>query len=317
MIPKISVAIPAYKKKYLQEAILSILNQSFKDFELIIVNDASPEYLDEIVNSFSDERIRYYKNEINLGAESVVKNWNKCLEYANGEYFVLAADDDYYETDFLKELYNLAKENPDVDLFHCRVRTVDEEGKLLSVTQIAAPYESIFDLMYHRIVFSRLSYVGDFMCRTSSLRAIGGFVNFPYAWSSDVATWFTLARTNGVAYSSKVLFNYRYSNQNITNSNLPFEKFRATYEFNEWMREFIEQLNPSSNIDTEIKELVKVYLPNFIQSSYLNALISGKSNIIIKEFRIIFNWLRLKKTYKLSIKFLCLALLKVIKNANA
>ena len=62
---KFSITIPAYKRTYLQECIDSILGQTYTDFELIIVNDASPEDLDSIVNSFSDSRIRYYKNEKN------------------------------------------------------------------------------------------------------------------------------------------------------------------------------------------------------------------------------------------------------------
>ena len=63
---KFSITIPAYKRSYLKEAIDSCLAQTYKDFELIIVNDASPEDLDSIVNSYSDNRIRYYKNETNI-----------------------------------------------------------------------------------------------------------------------------------------------------------------------------------------------------------------------------------------------------------
>lgn len=57
---KFSITIPAYKAKFLKECIDSILSQTYNDFELIIVNDASPEYLDSIINGYSDSRIRYY-----------------------------------------------------------------------------------------------------------------------------------------------------------------------------------------------------------------------------------------------------------------
>ena len=68
---KYSFVLPAYKARFFREAIDSILAQTYKDFELIIVNDASPEDLDSIVNSYDDSRIRYYVNERIL----VEKTW--------------------------------------------------------------------------------------------------------------------------------------------------------------------------------------------------------------------------------------------------
>ncbi len=81
---KFSVTVPAYKAQFLAECIDSILAQTYKNLELIIVNDASPQDLDSIVSKYDDPRIRYYKNEVGFGAEHVVGNWNKCLEYAIG-----------------------------------------------------------------------------------------------------------------------------------------------------------------------------------------------------------------------------------------
>ena len=68
---KYSFVLPAYKARFFREAIESILNQTYSEFELIIVNDASPEDLDSIVNSYSDERIRYYRNKENIGGRDI------------------------------------------------------------------------------------------------------------------------------------------------------------------------------------------------------------------------------------------------------
>ena len=85
---KFTIAIPAYKKEYLEEAIRSVMAQSFADFELLILDDDSPNDLQSIVCKFNDKRIRYYRNERNVGALNVVKNWNKCLDLAEGEYII-------------------------------------------------------------------------------------------------------------------------------------------------------------------------------------------------------------------------------------
>ena len=68
---KFSITIPAYKQKFLAEAIDSCLTQTYKDFELIIVNDHSPENLDAVVSQYDNPRIRYYVNEKNCGAVEV------------------------------------------------------------------------------------------------------------------------------------------------------------------------------------------------------------------------------------------------------
>lgn len=60
---KFSIIVPAFKKQFLKECIDSILAQSYDNFEVIIINDHSPQDLDVIINNYKDERIRYYKNE--------------------------------------------------------------------------------------------------------------------------------------------------------------------------------------------------------------------------------------------------------------
>lgn len=101
--PKYTFILPAYKKKYLKNAIDSILAQSFGNFELIIVNDASPEDIDSVINQYSDCRIQYHRNKTNIGGVNLVKQWNHCLSFATGEFVILATDDDEYAPDYLEK----------------------------------------------------------------------------------------------------------------------------------------------------------------------------------------------------------------------
>lgn len=87
---KFSVAIPAYKRRYLYEAITSVLSQTYQEFELIIVDDCSPEDIKSVVDQLTDGRIRYYRNERNCGAENVVDNWNICLNYCRDCWEILS-----------------------------------------------------------------------------------------------------------------------------------------------------------------------------------------------------------------------------------
>lgn len=72
--PRFSFVLPVFKAKYLSESIDSILNQTMSDFELIIVNDQSPDDIDSIVFSFNDSRIQYDINEKNIGGTDLILN---------------------------------------------------------------------------------------------------------------------------------------------------------------------------------------------------------------------------------------------------
>lgn len=98
--PRVSVCIPTYLgAAHLAATIESVLAQRFVDFELIIVNDNSPDETDQVVSNYNDPRIRYLKNSHNLGPEG---NWNRCLEEARGEFFKLLPQDDLIYPDTLQ-----------------------------------------------------------------------------------------------------------------------------------------------------------------------------------------------------------------------
>ena len=89
-----SIAIPAFKAAYFGQTLSSILSQSFQDFEIIVVDDASPENLKQICDKYNDPRLKYYRNESNCGAINVVDNWNIALNYCSGDYIICMGDDD-------------------------------------------------------------------------------------------------------------------------------------------------------------------------------------------------------------------------------
>ena len=91
-MPRISVIMPAYNaEKYIREAIDSILAQTYTDFEFIIIDDASTDATASIVESYSDERIRFFRNEHNMG---VANTLNRGLDLAVGEYIARMDSDD-------------------------------------------------------------------------------------------------------------------------------------------------------------------------------------------------------------------------------
>lgn len=301
----ISVGLPAYKALFLKEAINSVLNQTYKNFELIIVNDASPENIDEIVNFFDDSRIRYYKNDTNFGKISIVRNWNRCLELSKGEYFVLFSDDDVYEPGFLEEMVLLAKKYKDKDLFHCRVRQIDKYGKTLDYSATCPEFEDIIDFIWHRIKGYRLQYVTDFFCRTNAIKIIGGFVDMPLAWGSDDLTWYLLAKEKGVVYSPKVLCNWRYSDINISSIGDITKRIEALNTYYSFLQTFMQDIISIREEDYLSKDIIRS-IPIRKNKSIENLTRTNMKNISF------FQLLIYKKKYNISFYMILKILLQRI-----
>lgn len=114
--PKVSVLMLTYERaNVLSEAVDSILNQTYKDFELVIVNDGSTDNTDEVVENYAkkDKRIRYYKNRENKG---IPFSRNRALSLSRGEYVMFMDDDDFsYPTRLEKQVMYLEKRK-DIDV---------------------------------------------------------------------------------------------------------------------------------------------------------------------------------------------------------
>jgi glycosyltransferase involved in cell wall biosynthesis len=124
--PLLSVGLFVYNgERFLKEAIDSILNQTFTDFELLISDNASTDRTGEIAEASAkrDERIRYYRSERNMGA-----GWNarRVYELATGKYFRWATADDLLEPDLLRRCVEILDGDPGCVLAHPRTKEVDE-----------------------------------------------------------------------------------------------------------------------------------------------------------------------------------------------
>ena len=112
--PLVSVIIPAYKNaEFLSDAINSVLKQTYSHFELIIVNDASPDNTDEVVKTFYDPRIKYILHEKNKGLSAAR---NTGIRNSTGDYIALLDGDDYFHPDKLKAHVKFLKRHPDIDV---------------------------------------------------------------------------------------------------------------------------------------------------------------------------------------------------------
>jgi glycosyltransferase involved in cell wall biosynthesis len=127
--PMGSVCIPTYNRVgLLRQAITSVLEQRFQDFEIIIYDNASTDGTPEVVRSFSDERVRYFRNPQNLGHR---ENWRRCFRAAVGSYLAPLPDDDVMLPENLSRKVEFLRHNPQVGLVHSKYHVIDQDGQIL------------------------------------------------------------------------------------------------------------------------------------------------------------------------------------------
>ena len=253
---KFSIGIPVYKAKFFHTCIESVLAQTYRDFELIILNDSSPEDIDGIVNSFQDTRICYHKNDTNVGAVDIVKNWNKLVELAQGDYFMCMGDDDMLAPNCLEEYIRLINSYPECNVYHARTLMVDSAGEVCDIQQDRPDRETVLATLWEATFHSRLQFVGDFLYRTTALRAAGGYYYLPLAWESDYITPYMVAGENGIVNGHKPTFVYRQNPLSITSSASTIAKMDATQQYINWLDAFLKCVHEAGPEDKYYKKLL-------------------------------------------------------------
>ncbi|HNS39232.1 MAG TPA: glycosyltransferase family 2 protein [Promineifilum sp.] len=133
ILPRVTIGLPIYNgQNYMVETLESILSQTFADFELIISDNASTDETQAICREYAarDSRIRYFRNEINIGAS---ENYNRTFQLGRGVYFKWAAHDDVLAPTYLERCVEALEHDPDVVLAYAWAQEIDSKGDVVGV----------------------------------------------------------------------------------------------------------------------------------------------------------------------------------------
>lgn len=259
-----TVAIPAFKGKFLHEAIASVLDQTYEDFELVIVDDCSPDNLSAIVSAFRNPGIRYYCNERNCGAEHVVDNWNRCLSYAHGDYLICMGDDDRMLPNCLADLANIINKYPNLDIYYSRTQLIDESSVVIKTFEKRPEWESVYEMIWNRWHGGSM-FIGDYCYRTAGLRKRGGFYKLPFAWGSDAISAYEAGRNGGIANTADPGFQYRINRLSISSHSGNVEgKVNALLLERGWFESFFAK-KPTNERDQQLlNDLQLMFRSHFV-----------------------------------------------------
>ncbi|MGV3761301.1 glycosyltransferase family 2 protein [Parapedobacter sp.] len=305
-MPKFSVCIPAYKGRFLSECIQSVLGQSYADFEVIVLNDCSPEPVEEMVRSFSDTRIRYYENERNIGAVRLTDNWNRCIALAEGEFVMIMGDDDRLDPGYLEEFTALMIHYPGLDVYHCRSLIIDDEGNALQLTPAGPSFERVCDHIWHRLNQWRSQFISDFVYRRDALRSMGGCYALPLAWGSDDITAYIACAQRGMAHTNRPVFHYRSNSLSITSTGNDLEKMHANLRYAAWLRDFLAIHTPHETEQVVYHTLLRQQDRLMLQRKRYTMALSMRTHRVSRFWM----WYRHRKQFGLRLSDIILAAVK-------
>jgi len=172
--PKVTVYMSAYNHEaYVEQAILSIVNQTYQDFELLVIDDGSSDRTPEILKRLSREHGFYYERQENMG---LVRTLNKITPMARGEYLTGCASDDFWPSTRLEDQVAALDANPDSALVHGIPAIVDDSGTITTDARYQLEHmldgaDAFRDMVWRRKKFQTTTV----MIRLSVCRELGGY----------------------------------------------------------------------------------------------------------------------------------------------
>lgn len=202
LLPKITVLMAVYNgEKYLRPTMESVLNQTFKDFEFLIINDGSTDGSEEIILAYSDPRIRLVNNESNLG---LPKSLNIGLKISQGEFIARQDADDVSEPERLEKQISFLERNSEIGLVGAWYKEIDESGNFIKNVELPCGTKNIYwDVLFYTPLLHT-------MFRKELVLSKAGFYNESYRYAEDWELYSRIA-TKGipVANVGEYLISYR------------------------------------------------------------------------------------------------------------
>jgi len=212
--PLVSICIPTYNvEKTLAGTLTSIIDQTYKNLEIIISENASTDNTLTLLNKFNDPRIRIYKNNKTISAE---KNWNKCIELAKGDFTAIFHADDLYSPEMVEKQVKTFLDNPAIGAVFTAATYINEFGKKIGESKFPDMLKGKKTYDFSDIFFSLMRNGTFLMCPSAMVKSeiykeLTSFNYEQFRTSADLDMWLRILEKHPIAFLEERLLNYRIS----------------------------------------------------------------------------------------------------------
>lgn len=214
--PLVSIVVPVYNgERFIRESLDSLLNQSYPNVEIIVINDASTDDTPKIINFYSG-KISQYHNEENRG---IYETMNRGIECANGQYIAIYHADDIYHPNIVEREVEFLEQYPEAGAVFCKDIFIDEDGREYDRLQLPPEVQGERPLDYSTILNAMLRHMNCFlrcpscMVRASVYQDVGSYRPSQFVNTSDLEMYLRIAQQYPIGILEDYLFRYRHSTQ--------------------------------------------------------------------------------------------------------
>jgi glycosyltransferase involved in cell wall biosynthesis len=208
--PLVSILIPVYNPgNYLRIAIDSALMQTYKNIEIIIVNNNSTDETNDILlNYHKYENIQIFNNNITI---PMAKNWNKCMNFANGKYIKFLCADDYFHPEIVEKMVEVMENNPNVGLCACAFDFIDENNKIIKTRKIfkEGSYDGLKIIKYTMKRRNKIGCPTNIIFRTSFFKEKNEQFVDNEIIVTDWDMWIRILKKSNFYYIRQILSSFR------------------------------------------------------------------------------------------------------------
>lgn len=237
MNSNLAIVIPAYKSAFLDATLESFVAQTNQHFVVYVGDDCSPENLQLIVDAYKDKlNIVYKRFNTNIGGQSLVQQWRRCVAMSREKYIWLFSDDDILPPDAVERFWNFEKNHRDgFDICRLPLELIDRNGNYMLKLEDYPEYISSESYLKKRLSCEILSSASEYIF-TRDIYDKYGFVEFPLAWCSDDASWAQMAKEKGLHTLNGKPVKLRMSGENISSlDDNHIAKLHANMLYVEWI----------------------------------------------------------------------------------
>jgi len=269
MIPKVSIIIPTYNgEKFLEKTIKSVLNQTYENFEIIVINDGSQDNTEKIIEKFqSNKKIKYIKHHNNTG---IIKTVNEGYKIAEGEYVMALGHDDLLKENHLEVMLKEFNENTSV--VFCNSELINEKDEIIRI---------MFD---DDIKHKQLKNILFELSKENCINSCGAIVNKQKAYQVNLYEeftefphygewyfWIKLATVGDIKFCKNVRSQYRRHDTNITNTFKEKDNIKKLIRFYNKCRKFAYK---SGNFSFLEKQLFRIHYLYANLKSYIKYILA-------------------------------------------
>jgi len=266
---------------YLKICVDSILNQTFRDFRLFILENSSTDDTLTWLQGIDDLRVAIFPSKEPLSIED---NWARIAAIeTNQEYMTIIGHDDVLDSNYLETMHDLIEKYPDAGLYQAHFRLIDEKGNKIRSCMQMPDIEKPESFLQARLMFRRDSFGTGYMCRISDYQKLGGIPRYKKLMFADDALWLMLIKDSYKATSPVECFSYREHASSTSGS----PDWQSTYTSLNSYLDFLQDLAEQKKeiFDVLGKKLIN-YMLFWYQWAYFNTNSESEKKEVEKAVRV-------------------------------